>query len=48
MRYIVWTVEGKQYGTPWGVFDSEDRAFEVARNLRRDYGWDTFIEIKED
>ncbi len=29
MRYAVYTLEGYEYGTPYGVYDTYDRAIEV-------------------
>jgi hypothetical protein len=37
MRYAVYTLEGYEYGTPYGVYETEARAIEV-RNWLTELG----------
>lgn len=37
MRYAVYTLEGYEYGTPYGVYNTEDKAIEV-RNWLTELG----------
>ena len=46
MKYAVYTREGYNYGTPYGVYDSREKAVEV-RNWLIELGNDTCIKVVE-
>ena len=47
MRYAVYTREGYDYGTPYGVYETKDKAVEVASWLA-ELGRICFIMVVED